>query len=252
VDAIRVSFINRRGEELAGFLDVGRENEVRAYAVLAHCFTCGKDLKPLANVSRAIAGHGVGVLRFDFSGLGGSEGEFSASTVSSNVEDLVDAAGFLAQNYGGPGLLVGHSLGGVAALRAAGEVDSVKAVVTVGTPASPGHVGEKLSEARNEAMRSGEAAVAIGGKRFSLRRSFFEDLESTDMERVIGALGRALLVLHAPGDLTVGIENAGAIFSAARHPKSFVALGNADHLLLDEKDAAYAGNVIGTWVRYYL
>lgn len=244
--------MNRGGRELSGYLDVAMDRPVDGYGILAHCFTCGKDLKPLARVSRAIAEEGVAVLRFDFSGLGGSEGDFAMSTLSSNVEDLVDAANFVAENFAGPRVLVGHSLGGVAALRAAGEVASVGAVVTVGTPASPSHLGEKLRRAREEAMVSGQASVAIGGKKFSLRRSFFEDLDATDMRDVIANLGKALLVLHSPADRMVEIGNARAIFEAARYPKSFVALGDSDHLLLDDRDAVYAGRVIGAWAGYYL
>jgi pimeloyl-ACP methyl ester carboxylesterase len=249
---VRMSFLNRRGQELSGYLDLPADRRADGYAVLAHCFTCGKDLKPLANVSRAITGEGLAVLRFDFSGLGGSEGDFAESTLSTNVDDLVDAAGFIGVNYGEPRLLIGHSLGGVAALRAARMVESVRAVVTVATPASPAQLGGRLGRAREEAMEKGEGSIVVGGRPFSLRKSFFEDLESVDMEDVIRGLGRALLVLHSPEDRMVAIENASAIFRSARHPKSFVALGGADHLLLEEKDALYAGRVIGAWVSCYL
>jgi pimeloyl-ACP methyl ester carboxylesterase len=248
----QVGFVNRRGETLAGFLDVPAAGETRVYAVLAHCFTCGKDLKPFENVASALAEEGIGLFRFDFAGLGGSEGDFSRSTLASNVGDLIDAADFLEGSFAGPKLLIGHSLGGVAALQAAGDIASVSCVVTIGTPANPGHLGEKLSRTRDEARSAGEAVVMIGGKKFSLRREFFEQLEVTRVEAVLGRLNKALLVLHSPVDETVGIENAAVIFRSARHPKSFVSLGRADHLLLKAEDARYAGKVISAWAGYYL
>lgn len=223
-----------------------------AFGVLAHCFTCGKDLKPFAHMGRALANEGIGLLRFDFTGLGGSEGDFSDSTVVSNVDDLVDAARYLADNIGGVRLLIGHSLGGVAALRAARGLDTVSAVATIGAPANPAVLGGRLDRAREAAKREGEAEITVGGRRFRLRKRFFEDLESVDMKSVIPAIGKALLVLHSPADNLVPVENAGEIFRAARHPKSFVSLDTADHLLLEREDAAYAGKLIGVWARRYL
>jgi putative redox protein len=248
----QIVFINRRGNSLTGFLDVPAGGNVRGYAMLAHCFTCGKDLKPFENLGAALAREGVGLFRFDFTGLGGSAGDFSRSTLATNVEDLIDAAGFLAANFEGPKLLIGHSLGGVAVLQAAGDIAAVKAVVTIGAPANPGDLGEKLSRTREGARAEGEASVTIGGKKFSLRREFFEHLEGTRMDGVLGRLKKALLVLHSPVDEVVGIENAAVIFRLARHPKSFVSLGRADHLLLKAEDARYAGRVISAWSEYYL
>ena len=247
-----VRFVSRRGDELSGYLDLPSEGQSVGYGVLAHCFTCGKDLKPLVNMSRALTREGFGVLRFDFTGIGDSAGDFAETTLSSNVEDLIDAATYVAGNMGEPGVLVGHSLGGIAALQAASSLEWVKAVVTIGTPGSPAHLGMKLSRAREEAAKKGEASLAIGGKTFFLRKRFFDDLASADMGDVIRGMGKALLVLHSPADSMVDIENAAVIFSAARHPKSFVSLGEADHLLLKEKDAVYAGKLISAWARYYL
>jgi len=248
----QLTFVNRSGESLAGSLGLPEGGAIRAYAMLAHCFTCGKDLKPFSNLSEALAARGIGLFRFDFAGLGGSEGDFSRSTLSANVADLVDGARFLSANFAGPKILIGHSLGGLAALQAAGGIDTVSAVVTIGTPANPGDLGEKLARTREEARLGGEASVTIGGRNFSLREEFFEQLEATRVDGVLAHLDKALLVLHSPFDEAVGIENAGVIFRAARHPKSFVSLGRADHLLLKPEDALYAGEVISAWAGYYL
>ncbi len=247
-----VSFINRSGYQMSGLLDVPSNGTARAYALFAHCFTCGKDLKPFAHLNGALTDSGLGVLRFDFAGLGKSGGEFTDSNLSSNETDLFDAAGFMENNFGAPKLLIGHSMGGVAVLLAAPRIESVTGVVTIGTPADPAHLGEKLTRARTDAQRNGEASVAIGGQTFTLTREFFDDLDRTSLDTVIGALDKALLVLHSPHDESVGIENAAAIFQAARHPKSFVSLNESDHLMLDERDARYAGAVIAAWAERYL
>lgn len=247
-----VDFMNRVGYRLSGLLDTPDDGGVKAYALFAHCFTCGKDLKPFANLNTALTDRGIGVLRFDFSGLGRSEGEFSDSNLSSNETDLIDAAQFLHNNYGAAKILIGHSLGGVAVLRAAKHIHESSAVVTIGSPSDPTHLGEKLSRAKEEAKDKGESDVAIGGRTFTLRREFFDDLEAGGIQDDIAHLGRALLVLHSPSDESVDIENAARIFRAARHPKSFVSLDRADHLLLDEAVARYAGAVIAAWADCYL
>jgi pimeloyl-ACP methyl ester carboxylesterase len=251
VDIQRIEFVNRTGNRLAGYLDLPAPREAVAYGVLAHCFTCGKDLKPFVHMSRALAGEGIALLRFDFSGLGESGGDFSESTVVSNVDDVVDSGRYLQERFDGPKLLVGHSLGGVAVLGAARSLDSVRAVVTIGAPANPAGLGEKLSRAREEAERTGESSVTVGGRVFRLRKRFFDELTATDMKRVIPSIGKALLILHSPADNVVSVENAGEIFRAARHPKSFVSLDGADHLLLEQHDAVYAGKLIGVWARHY-
>jgi alpha-beta hydrolase superfamily lysophospholipase len=247
-----VNFVNRSGYQISGLLDVPSEGPARVYALFAHCFTCGKDLKPFANLNAALTERGIGVLRFDFAGLGKSGGEFSDSNLSSNESDLIDAARFMETNFAAPRILIGHSMGGAAVLLAAPHIASVTAVVTIGAPADAMHLGEKLNRARTEAQRDGEARVAIGGQTFTLTREFFDDLERTSLDTVIGALDKALLVLHSPHDESVGIENAAAIFRAAQHPKSFVALNETDHLMLNERDARYAGAVIAAWAERYL
>jgi len=244
--------MNRQGYQLAGLLDTPDDGDVRAYGLLAHCFTCGKDLKPFVNIDRVLTDAGIAVMRFDFSGIGKSEGEFSDSGFSTNVTDFIDAANFLGDNFESPRLLIGHSMGGAAVLRAAPEIKTSTAVVTIAAPKDPNHLGGKLSRARDEASEKGQAEVSIGGQEFILRKAFFEDLEEQDQGDAIGKLGRALLVLHSPKDGTVEIDNAAAIFQAARHPKSFVSLGEADHLMLESDDAQYAGGVIAAWAKKYI
>jgi len=225
---------------------------VRATALFAHCFTCSKDLAAASRISRALAHRGLGVLRFDFTGLGHSEGEFGNTDFSSNVEDLVRAADHLRAGEGAPTLLVGHSLGGTAVLAAADRVPEARAVVTIGAPASPDHIKRLFSPALTEIDRDGAAVVELEGRRFRIRREMVADLEAQPLGERIAKLGKALLVLHAPFDATVGIENASEIFLAAKHPKSFVSLDDADHLLSRRADAEYAAEVIAGWASRYL
>lgn len=248
----RVTFDNGRGEQLAARLDLPLRDRPRAYAVFAHCFTCSKNLTAAVHVSRTLVEHGWGVLRFDFTGLGDSEGDFADTHFSSNVEDLIGACQWLSAHHGPPALLVGHSLGGAAILRAASSIDSVKALATLGAPARPDHVLALLEDHIETVERDGEAAVNLAGRRFTIKRSFLEDLRAHEMQTAIGALRRALLVLHAPGDTVVGVDNAGEIFTAAKHPKSFVSLDNADHLLTRPADARFAANVIAAWAERFL
>jgi putative redox protein len=252
VKTTSVTFENRVGYQLSGLLDVPDGGVPRAYGLFAHCFTCGKDLKPFANMNAAMTEQGLGMLRFDFSGLGRSEGDFSESNLSSNETDLIDAAAFLSREHAPPKLLIGHSLGGVAMLRAARHIAEARAVVTIASPADPSHLGKKLSRARDEASEVGESQVAIGGRHFTLKKQFFDDLEETGISEELSNLNKALLIMHSPNDTMVDIANAALLFQGARHPKSFVSLGDADHLLLEEKDARYAGAVIAAWVENYL
>ncbi len=243
----KVSFPNASGQLLAAHLELPPGGEPVAYALFAHCFTCSKDLKAAHNISRALCTAGVAVLRFDFTGLGESEGDFSDTDFSSNVADLVAAARFLEAHHEAPQLLVGHSLGGAAVLLAASALPSVRAVATLGAPCEPSHV-LKLLESKQDAIRAdGEAEVVLAGRRFTIKKRFLDDLGAQHMQGVISKLGRALLVLHAPNDNIVGIGNAADIFTAAKHPKSFVSLDNADHLLTAEADSRYAGEVIAAW-----
>ncbi|HJP33474.1 MAG TPA: bifunctional alpha/beta hydrolase/OsmC family protein [Candidatus Latescibacteria bacterium] len=249
---IHQTFDNGRGQRLSARL-VLPAGTPRAWALFAHCFTCSKNLRAAYHIGEALAEAGFATLRFDFTGLGESEGDFAETHFSSNVEDLVAAAHHLESTSGhGPGLLVGHSFGGAAVLQAASRIDSCQAVATIGAPSDPEHVGRLLTSSREAIERDGEAQVQIAGRSFTIRRQFLEDLEATRMRETIGSLNRALLVLHAPFDDIVGVDNAAQIFETARHPKSFVSLDGADHLLRDEGDARYAGAVIASWSRRYV
>jgi uncharacterized OsmC-like protein/pimeloyl-ACP methyl ester carboxylesterase len=246
-----LSFMSESGVELAARLDLP-SNEPRAYAVFAHCFTCSKDSKAAALVSRALAARGIATLRFDFTGLGQSGGDFADSSFSANVADLIAAVRHLGAQFAPPQILIGHSLGGAAVLAAAGQLPDVRAVATIGAPCEPAHV-KRLFAAGHEAIAAnGEAVVDIGGRPFRIKRAFVDDLERHDARASIGALRKALLVMHAPGDRTVSVDNAAEIFKLAKHPKSFVSLDDADHLLSRSQDAAYAAEVIAAWASRYL
>lgn len=223
-----------------------------AYALFAHCFTCSKNFKAATHISRALAAEGFGVLRFDFTGLGESEGDFADTSFSSNVDDVVAAAAFLDHEYDAPALLVGHSLGGAAVLQAAGRIAPVRAVATIGAPCEPSHVTNLFAGATDEIEERGEVEVSIAGRRFKIKKQFIDDLETTRMQEIIRGLGRALMILHSPVDDIVGIDNAASIFAAARHPKSFVSLDRADHLLSEQRDSRYVGRVIAAWARKYI
>lgn len=225
---------------------------VRATALFAHCFTCSRDLAAASRISRALAHRGLGVLRFDFTGLGHSDGEFENTGFSSNLEDLIRAADHLRATLRAPSLLIGHSLGGTAMLAAAERIPEATGVVTIGAPASPVHIRRLFTGAIDTIQRDGVAEVELAGRRFRIRREMVEDLEVHPLAQRIGALRKALLVMHAPFDVIVGIENASEIFLAAKHPKSFVSLDGADHLLTHRADAEYAAEVIAGWAGRYL
>ena len=247
----RLTFPGHSGDMLAARLDLP-DGPHLATALFAHCFTCSKDIPAARRISARLAAMGIGVLRFDFTGLGHSGGEFANTTFSSNVDDLVAAARHLSDQGLPPALLIGHSLGGAAILRAAGEIDSARAVVTIGAPFDPGHVTHNFGDALNLIAQKGEAEVSLGGRPFTIRKSFVEDVSSVRLASAIGNLQRALLVMHGPRDDVVGIENAGQIFGAAKHPKSFVTLDEADHLVSRAQDAEYAAEVIAAWSGRYL
>jgi len=247
-----VTFTGSLGDRLVARVDRPVHGPVRGWALFAHCFTCGKNLKPVVHIARALNQEGIGVLRFDFTGLGESEGDFADSNFSSNVEDLVAAGRFMEERGEAPGLLIGHSLGGAAVLHAAHSLPSVKAVATVGAPSDPSHVLQHLRAHEPEIRARGEATVTLAGRPFRIRRQFLDDLEATRMEEVVRTLGRALLVLHSPVDETVAIEHAARLFQYARHPRSYVSLDDADHLLLNERDSRYAARVIAGWASRYL
>jgi putative redox protein len=244
-----IAFANSRGQRIAARLD-RPDGTAQASALFAHCFTCDKTSKAAVRIAHALAGLGLAVLRFDFTGLGESEGELTG--FSANVQDLIDAAAHMASQGMAPALLIGHSLGGTAALAAAGDIGSVKALAVIGAPADPAHVLKLFGDDLAAIEREGAAEVRIGGRPFTVRRDLIDDARMHDLKARIAALHRALLVLHAPLDAVVGIENATEIFLAARHPKSFVSLDGADHLLTRNADADYAARVIAAWASRYV
>ena len=247
----RVQFPGALGGVLAARLDLP-EGPPAAYALFAHCFTCSKDGHAAARISAALTDHGVAVLRFDFTGLGQSGGDFANSNFSSNIADLLAAADWMRGEGYAPSILVGHSLGGAAVLAAAGDIDEVVAVATVGAPCSPEHVSHLIVAADPEPAANGQTRVSIGGRAFTITQDFLDDIAAQPQAQRIAALGRPLLILHSPQDQIVGVDNARAIFDAARHPKSFVALDGADHLLTQPADAEFVASLIATWVRRYL
>ncbi|MDP7667892.1 MAG: bifunctional alpha/beta hydrolase/OsmC family protein [Rhodospirillales bacterium] len=247
----RITFAGSGGEALAARLDTPPGTPI-AYALFAHCFTCTKDIFAASRIAAALTEHGIAVLRFDFTGLGSSEGEFANTNFSSNIDDLVAAADFLRAGYAAPKLLVGHSLGGAAVLAAASRVPEAEAVVTIGAPAEPAHVAHHMADSRAEIEARGEAEVLLVGRPFRIKKQFLEDIEARKLEGDIAGLGKALLVFHAPRDTVVGIDNAARIFQAAKHPKSFVSLDDADHLLSKHEDAIYVAQVTAAWAERYL
>ncbi len=246
-----VTFDGAGGVRLAGVLD-RPEGPIGAVALFAHCFTGGKDFATSRRIADALAERGTAVLRFDFTGLGDSGGDFSDSTFTSNVVDLVRAADFLRDEVGAPSLLVGHSLGGAAAIAAAERIPEVRAVATIGAPADPAHVIGLLAPYREEIQAAGEAEVCLAGRTFRVGREFLDDVAEQPQAERLARLDAALLVLHAPTDEVVGVEHAGRIFTAARHPKSFVSLDDADHLLRRPADAEYAAAMIAAWAQRYI
>jgi len=251
MDNRKVTFPGHSGEDLAARLDLP-QGRVQAAAIFAHCFTCSKDIPAARRISQRLASMGLAVLRFDFTGLGHSSGEFANTHFTSNVQDLMAAAAFMEKEGMPPALLVGHSLGGAAVLRAAGEIASVKAVATIGAPADPAHVAHNFGASVDKINTEGAAEVSLGGRPFTIKKQFLDDIAGVKLADAVATMKRALLVLHAPGDTTVGIDNAAEIFTAAKHPKSFVTLDDADHLISRAEDAEYAADVISAWSARYL
>ncbi len=247
----KLTFTGHAGDTLAARLDLPGGPHL-ATALFAHCFTCSKDITAARRIAARLAAMGVAVLRFDFTGLGHSEGEFENTNFTSNVQDLHAACAALEQKGMAPSLLIGHSLGGAAVIKAAPEMPSIKAVVTIGAPFDPGHVTHNFADAIPEIVDQGVAEVNLGGRPFRIGKSFVDDVSEVALSGSLAKLGAALLVLHAPRDATVGIENASDIFLAAKHPKSFVTLDDADHLVTRPADAEYAADVIAAWSKRYL
>ena len=246
------TFPNADGHLLAGRLDLPPLGKPRAYALFSHCFTCSKELIAVHNISTALTEAGIAVFRFDFPGLGKSEGAFSETTFTSNVDDLYRAALFLEEIGEAPEIIIGHSLGGAAAIRAGSLIDSVRIVATIGAPADPTHVTHLLSSKRDEIESEGSATVSIAKRDFLIKKEFIDDLESVSMEEATRRLGKALLIFHSPVDETVGIDNAASIYGRALHPKSFISLDGADHLLSNPEDSRYVGHTIAAWATRYL
>jgi uncharacterized OsmC-like protein/fermentation-respiration switch protein FrsA (DUF1100 family) len=247
----RFQFTGSGGHQLAAALDMP-EREPVAYALFAHCFTCGKDALAARRIALALAAKGIAVLRFDFTGLGSSEGEFANSTFSSNVADLVRAAGHLRETRKSPAILIGHSLGGAAILAAAGQIPDAIAVVTIAAPSDPAHVIGLFADRVEDIRKHGKVQVSLAGRPFHISREFLDDIGEHGLMAHVTKLQKALLVMHAPTDDTVGIDNATRIFVAAKHPKSFVSLAGADHLLTDRRDAAYVADVVAAWAERYV
>ena len=247
----RFQFTGVGGHQLAAALDTP-DGPIKAYALFAHCFTCGKDVLAAKRIATALATKGIATLRFDFTGLGSSEGEFANSTFSSNVADLVRAADHLRETHKAPALLIGHSLGGAAILAAAGQIPEAKAVATIAAPSDPVHVTHLFKDRIEDIRAQGEGEVSLAGRPFRIKREFLDDVAEQNLMAQVKQLHKALLVMHSPTDDTVGIDNATNIFIAARHPKSFVSLAGTDHLLSGKQDAAYVADVIGAWAERYI
>jgi len=250
---IKLEFKNNNGELLAGLLETPAANaSITAYALFAHCFTCGKDIAAASRISKALAARGIAVLRFDFTGLGSSDGDFANSNFSSNVQDLLAAAAHLEAQYAAPQLLIGHSLGGAAVLSAAHQLEKVKAVATIGSPATAGHIEHLFQDQADLIKQQGESIVNIGGRKFPIRQQLLDDIDRYNSTAQIGKLNAALMIFHSPVDTIVSIDQAAEIYQAAIHPKSFISLERADHLLSKAEDAEYVGAILAAWAGRYL
>jgi putative redox protein len=248
----KIEFTGSQGDTLSAKLDLPKTEDHKGTVLFAHCFTCSKNLKVMSNITGILADLGFATFRFDFTGLGESDGDFANTNFSSNVDDLVAAYKHLESEGNAPAILAGHSLGGAAVLQAAHHMDFVKAVATIAAPAHPAHVRENFSMQLDEIEEKGEAEVTLAGRKFTIKKQFLDDLKEAQMAKYIKNLGRALMIFHSPLDNTVGIDNASMIFNAAKHPKSFVSLDEAGHLLSDDKDSTYVGKVLATWAEKYI
>ncbi|WP_298900569.1 bifunctional alpha/beta hydrolase/OsmC family protein [uncultured Psychroserpens sp.] len=247
----RLKIENKKGHKLQAYLELPANQKPHYFAIFAHCFTCSSALNAVKNISRSLTNHGFGVVRFDFTGLGRSEGEFAESHFSANVDDLIAVNDYLAKNYKAPSLLVGHSLGGAAVLVAASKLDNIKAVATIGAPSTVSHVKHLFSHGIEEVKEKGKVEINIGGRPFKIDDEFVSDFDKTDLPSIVKSLRKPLLIMHSPTDTIVGIKNAEQLYHNAHHPKSFITLDHADHLLSNTRDSLYAGNLIGSWVQRY-
>lgn len=247
----RLSIINNKGYKLQAHLELPENESPEHYAIFAHCFTCSSSLNAVKNISRALTKYGFGVLRFDFTGLGRSEGNFSESYFSANVDDLISVNKYITKHYKSPSLLIGHSLGGAAVIVAASKISNIKAVATIGAPANVSHVKHLFSHGIEEVKRKGEVEINIGGRPFKINNEFVIDFDKTNLPEITQKLRKPILIFHSPVDTIVSIQNAQELYINAHHPKSFISLDNADHLLTNPEDSIYTGNIIGTWVQRY-
>ncbi len=248
----RIKIKNNKGYTLAAHLELPANQKPNYFAVFAHCFSCTSNLNATRNISRALTAHGFGVVRFDFTGLGRSEGEFAESHFSANVDDLIAVNDYITEHFKAPSLLVGHSLGGAAVIVAASKLENIKAVATIGAPATVEHVTQHFSHNIDEVADKGEVEINIGGRPFKVNQEFIKDFSKTDLPTITKNLRKPILIMHAPFDKIVGVENAQQLYLKAMHPKSFVSLHDADHLLSSSKDSTYVGRMIGEWVKLYL
>lgn len=251
IESRKVTFPNAAGDELAARFD-RPTGPARAIALFAHCFTCSKDIFAASRIAEALAARGIGVLRFDFTGLGSSEGEFANTNFSSNIDDLVAAAEYMRDTFKAPQILIGHSLGGAAVLAAAARIEGIRAIATIGAPSDPGHVRHLFTDHIPEIEARGEAQVKLAGRPFTIKKQFIEDIGEHNLETIIAGMKIPLLVCHSPRDEIVGIDNAAQIYAAAKHPKSFLSLDDADHLLSRKADAIYVAEVLSAWAGRYV
>jgi putative redox protein len=248
----KIEIINSNGENLSAHLELPADKKVKQYVIFAHCFTCSSNLSVVRYITRELTNYGFGVLRFDFTGLGNSGGDFKDTNFSNNLEDIETVNNYLIENYQAPTLLVGHSLGGAAVLIAASKLDNIKAVATIGAPFDTKHVTHLFKNGIDEINTKGKAEVSIGGRPFIMKKQFIDDLEKHSVKSSLARLKKPILILHSPVDKVVSVDNAANIYQHAFHPKSFISLDNADHLLSDKKDSLYAAKTIGTWAERYL
>lgn len=242
---------NKKGYTLAASLELPANQKPNYFAIFAHCFSCNSKINAARNITRSLTSHGFGVIRFDFTGLGRSEGDFAESHFSANVDDLIAVNDFITENYKAPSLLVGHSLGGAAVIVAASKLENIKAVATIGAPATIDHVKHLFSHTAEEIADKGDVEINIGGRPFKVNEAFLADFDKTDLPKITKELRKPILIMHAPFDNIVGIDNAQKLYLQAMHPKSFVSLHDADHLLANSKHSEYVGRIIGEWVKLY-
>ena len=248
----RIDITNKQGVKLSARLELPADKKARLYALFAHCFTCSKNLTAIKHITRALNQSGIGVMAFDFTGLGQSDGSFEDTNFSSNVQDLIDVADFMSNSGMAPELIIGHSLGGAAAIVASSLIPSIKALTTIGAPASPSHVQHLFEDHIQEIEQEGVAGVSIGGRPFTVKKQFLDDINSKNIDSILKESRKPILILHSPIDATVGIENAKQLYISAHHPKSFISLDTADHLLTNKEDSVYAGQMIANWASRYI